>query len=197
MSLTVPATATPSSDQDAASSMPQIFSSLIDQGWFAETLVGHLSSRDALALAAAARACRVVRLAPLMTGVVADNAWHNSSAQYSAHRWQRIPLDTEGLQCHSVVLHCQWKDQGWGNVKGMLSVVEGENGRAPDDYKPWSDVVVCGKAPAPHQWTALSLGFVPKRAHLAHYWLWARAGGGGGHSLHVANLQVRAVVYEP
>ena len=76
----------------------------------------------------------------------------------------------------------------------MLSIVAAD-GKAPDDYQPWSEHVMCGKEPAPHEWQSLTLRFRPQPSEAAGprppYMICARAGGGGGHSLTVEELCVR------
>ena len=113
-------------------------------------------------------------------------------------------------------LHCfvsvRWCDQGWGNQKGMVSVVETAAAErqpaaeaaaeaaaqddkstlaAPGDYKPWGAWVVAGKEPAPHRMEPLRLSFPVRRG--ARYALWYRVGGGGGHSLRIENCSVHVV----
>ena len=96
-----------------------------------------------------------------------------------------------------------WRDQGWGNQKGMVSVVEttaadvaAEDDKsiapaAPGDYQQWGPRVVAGKEPAPHEEEPLRLSFrVRKRARYA---LWYRIGGGGGHRLRLSNCSVHVV----
>ena len=92
-----------------------------------------------------------------------------------------------------MLVRCQWSDQGWGNQKGMLSVVRA-NGRAPGDYRAWGNYVVCGQEPAPHEMSPLTLRFRPDApgpgGAQVPYRIWARAGGGGGHYLTVRELEV-------
>jgi len=75
----------------------------------------------------------------------------------------------------------------------MLSVVAAD-GKAPNDYCKWSDKVVCGREPAPHSEQQLVMSFRPSNDdNLQPYTIFARAGGGGGHSLHIRNLSVRVL----
>ena len=92
------------------------------------------------------------------------------------------------------VVTMTWRDQGWGNQKGMVSVVEtlpsdpteGGPGTPSDtpearrDHKPsgmpWGPCVVAGREPAPHADETLRLSFPIKRG--ATYALWYRVGAG-------------------
>ena len=147
---------------------------LLDQKWFAPMLVDRLCARDALRFAAVSRNCRVVRLqAPLdfddtttTTGAGAAPRTLDELGRrdaYHAKVWHTLPRIPHNT-FHTVLLQCSWRDQGWGNSKGMLSVATND-GRAPDDYKPWSDRIVCGKEPAPHKLTPLCLQFRPYTRH--------------------------------
>ena len=107
------------------------------------------------------------------------------------------------------VVTMTWRDQGWGNQKGMVSVVEtlpsdpteGGPGTPSDtpearrDHKPsgmpWGPCVVAGREPAPHADETLRLSFPIKRG--ATYALWYRVGGGGGHRLRVRYCQLHLV----
>ena len=148
---------------------------LLDQKWFAPMLVDRLGAKDALRFAAVSRNCRVVRLqAPLdfddtpatATGAGAEPRTLDELGRrdaYHAQVWHTLPRIPHNM-FHTVLLTCSWRDQGWGNSKGMLSVATND-GRAPDDYKPWSDRIVCGKEPAPHKLTPLCLQFRPYTRH--------------------------------
>ena len=196
---------------------------LLDQKWFAPMLVDRLGAKDALRFAAVSRNCRVVRLqAPLdfddtpatTTGAAAASRTLDELGRrdaYHAKVWHTLPRIPHNM-FHTVLLTCSWRDQGWGNSKGMLSVATND-GRAPDDHKPWSDRIVCGKEPAPHKLTPLCLQFRPyytrhtdeETANSGHtadnedsiqpYTIWYRIGGGGGHRLIVKDLCVRILTY--
>ena len=203
-----PAPDSPTTPPSDARITPVAFADLLDQGWLAPLVVQRLPPADALRFAAASRACRVVRLRPPLSGLEASRSWSNSPSQYRAHEWQKLRLDEQHI--HTVILRCEWKDQGWGNRKGMLSIVA-DGGKAPDDYQPWSPAVVAGKEPAPHSYESLELRFRPPptddEAPVLHgafvsrldvqrtYTLCARAGGGGGHALSVKDLTVRILAF--
>ena len=186
----------PPTTQDGAE--PSVtLADILAQGWLAPCIAAQLPAKDALAFAAVCRDCRVVRLAPPLKLKETKQTWHNPSSRYSAHEWQDLPLDANTRRrAHSVLLKCRWQDQGWGNRKGMLSVVA-EGGTAPNDYTRWSEKVLAGAEPAPHDQQPLALSFrAPEGAELPPCKLFARAGGGGGHSLTVSQLCVRALVFE-
>ena len=181
---------------------PVTFSDVLEQSWFATYLTTFIATSDIFNYAACCRGTRVVRLLRPNPRHEMARSWDNPPSQYAAHEWQ--PLDLVGVgklpRGHSVIVKCEWKDQGWGNRKGMLSVVK-DDGKAPNDYQPWSEAVVCGKEPAPHEWQELKLSFrVDHRdggdgvGDCPKYRLCARAGGGGGHSLQVRNLVVREIL---
>ena len=187
---------------DEGAALPLACTDVLEQGWFAGYLVHFIASADVLNFAACCRRTRVVRLAPSNPWITTNKTWKNDASRYSAWEWQHLRLAQQlsgpcSHRVHTVFLKCEWKDQGWGNRKGMLSVVSDE-GKAPNDSQPWSAAVVCGKEPAPHQWEKLSLSFCALRflndgtEHT--YRLCARAGGGGGHALSVRQLIMRELL---
>ena len=175
---------------DAGSTEPSGITTLMSQDWFIPFLVHHLDSDDLLRFAGICRATRVLRLTPALPLEEEGRTWNNPPSRYFPHVWQPIP-HLEGLKLNSVHVRCRWKDQGWGNRKGMLSVVRA-GGQAPNDYCKWGPDVMCGKEPAPHDFQRLSL-YYRSPADGERFDLCARAGGGGGHSLSVDKLVVRAI----
>jgi len=174
------------------------FEDMLQQGWLAPLIAAWLPAEDALRFATASHLCRVVSLeSPVGEWhLERERSWRNDSSRYSAHEWQPLAIDRQHT-VHSVVLKCRWHDQGWGNRKGMLSVVA-PGGAAPNDYAAWSPHVLCGQEPAPHNEEPLTLRFRPPanaREPNATYMICARAGGGGGHSLTVKALRVRILRY--
>lgn len=118
-----------------------------------------------------------------------------------AHEWFAIPVNTSTV--HAVIVTGVWKDQGWGNEKGMLSIVA-NNGQAPDDFKEPSRDVVAYIYPAPHKWKEFQLSATVKKGYKTHgsaeqaieeYKVWYKIGGGGGHTLHVRKVFVRLLEY--
>lgn len=94
--------------------------------------------------------------------------------------------------------------QGWGNKKGMVSIVDesapggfkdgGEPlpAKAPGDYQPRPPCVVAA-VNVPHEDAAVCLKCQIAGSTGPHV-LWCRVGGGGGHALAVSNCRVHALV---
>ncbi len=172
---------------------PQLsLSLLLSQGWVAKKIATFLDAKNVTRFASASRDCRVVRLRWVPITESSLHRYGNVDVYYPS-LWQTLPVVRNA---HTVMMKCKWYDQGWGNRKGMLSVVT-KDGRAPDDYKPWSEDVVVGAEPAPHRKEPLSLSFRPRQDEDQQpYGIWVRVGGGGGHQLSVKDLRVGALVYE-
>ena len=187
---------------------PTTLSTLLEQDWAplylanailcsgskqgnAAAQAGNPSLRDAiqqcLAFAAVCQASRVIRLLPPRH--LNDAVFRSDASRYTAFEWQSLSVRPGDLRLAAAVVQCEWKDQGWGNRKGMLSVVK-DGGRAPNDYAAWGSDVIVGCEPAPHNYEKLDLCFRPAD-DAVRYQLFARAGGGGGHSLFVRKVQVR------
>jgi len=167
-------------------------SSLLGQGWLAPIIISMLDATDATRFACASRDCRAIRLQTIDLQYNCCDL-HGPSNIYYAKVWQSLPDFDQ--RPHTIFLRCLWKDQGWGNRKGMISIVA-NGGKAPNDYKPWSDLVMCGKEPAPHDLSPLSLSFHPTEETMKEaYKIWLRVGHGGGHRLEVEDLCVRVLSY--
>jgi len=176
--------------------------------WFPAAVAAALSPCDALALASAAPQFRCVRLRA--TPVAQASAeWYGPADVYAAFRWQPLP-PVDPARTHTAFVDATWKDQGWGNRKGMISVVDEsfDDAKAPGDRDAspswqgfragegspstsqstrWPACVVAGKEPAEHESTPLRLSFRPRNPKHA---LWARVGGGGGHRLEVSGCRL-------
>ena len=180
---------------DGAADAPQMtFDQLLDHPDTMQLIAFSCDAQAALALSATcSRAPRFKLIASPVQETSGD--WHGPSHVYSALPWQKLSLQSHATRLHTVYVACSWRDQGWGNRKGMLSVVAGEDGEAPGDYQPWQPCVVAGREPAPHELSPLRLEFKPEIDTAAGGWLpyrlFARVGGGGGHSLCVRHLAVR------
>lgn len=170
------------------------FSDLLQQQWFAPHLMDFFENAgEVTRFACVSRDCRVVSLHPPLKTLFQEQChWHGPTDEYSPKKWQDIDIPTD-LNVHSVLLKCFWRDQGWGNRKGMFSVVT-NNGRAPNDYIAWSKDVVCGKEAAPHDLERLVLQFRPSTKET--YKIWLRVGGGGGHQLVIEDLTIRILSYQ-
>lgn len=181
-----------------------VVNNVFNQDWFPLTIVSYLKAFEALAFSSTTSSLRCVRLKDIEDppNWERDHTWRNSASQYSANFWQTISLQKE---YHTVYLCMRWKDQGWGNRKGAVSIVDNNsNGgqlpdgtllpaRAPNDFKPCGPCVLDLITPAPHNMGPLRLSFSPKAG--GSYSLWARAGGGGGHSLFVEDCKLVALEY--
>jgi len=165
---------------------------LLSQGWVAKKIANFLDEKDVTRFASVSRDCRVVRLQLFHTEPSLNR--NGGYEVYQASLWQTLPVVPNA---HTMVIKCRWKDQGWGNRKGMLSVIT-KGGRAPDDYKAWPEGVMAGAEPAPHRTEPLLLSFRPRHGvgeEDQPYGIWYRVGGGGGHRLIVEDLRVGALVY--
>jgi len=179
--------------------------------WFPAHIASLLSVSDAMRWCTSTRSLRTLRLRELLQedGTLppdwqVNGSWSRSDDIYHAHRWQVLLNGDLSSKAHSAFVTMDWRDQGWGNQKGMVSVVdEGPSGvvpsfntatsawtgpHAPNDYKVSGPWVVAEKSPAPHTYTTLKLSFKP--ADSSVYSLWRRIGGGGGHSLKLESCRV-------
>ena len=154
------------------------------------TIAAYLDPVDALALDACGKETRCVALAAPVLVSGEPRSWHGSLDGYEAKEWLELPRFD---RAHSCAIAFLWKDQGWGNRKGMLSVVE-EGGKAPGDYAQWAPEVVAGLEPAPHELTRDVVSF-RVRPGVRSYRLWVRVGGGGGHSLSVIKVQATVLAF--
>jgi hypothetical protein len=108
---------------------------------------------------------------------------------------RKIPIFF-GSSIHSIILTCRWRDQGWGNRKGQLFVLgfpDSEN-RDPDNLS-FSDGRLAYRSQiAPHAEERLKFSFKRRRNEI--YYIWFKAGGGGGHELQIADLIVHTAVFD-
>jgi hypothetical protein len=195
----------------AASVLPSqvVFENHTD--WFPTYIADLLSAPEAMSFCTVARKFRVLRLKELTAtdGTLPhdwerNQSWHGSRDVYYAHRWQVPVSGVVSSISHTAFVSLRWRDQGWGNQKGMISVVdEGSSGRlpqydnttsawtgphAPNDYKTAGAWVVSANFPAPHRDSPLKVSFPVVDTSV--YSLWYRVGGGGGHSLTVSDCRV-------
>uniref|UniRef100_A0A7S3LLQ6 Uncharacterized protein n=1 Tax=Aplanochytrium stocchinoi TaxID=215587 RepID=A0A7S3LLQ6_9STRA len=161
---------------------------LQDHEWFRRELFAWLSLDSLLSLSTASKSVNFVRQVRNQTLQETARVWHNDPHTYHAHFWQRLTFRPDTKLAR---IYCKWKDQGWGNKKGMFSVVKGD-GKAPNDGCEWGSDVVVGSEPAPHQWEKLYMDFPVHPAE--KYSIWARAGGGGGHHIHIKDLSVHEMI---
>jgi len=98
---------------------------------------------------------------------------------------------------HSIILTCNWRDQGYGNRKGGLFVVEVDVNDDPNTTTLESienGKIVYQSPVAPHEeeYLQMSFNYSPSKA----YYLWFRIGGGGGHQLVVRNLEMHTIIHD-
>jgi len=98
---------------------------------------------------------------------------------------------------HSIILTCNWRDQGHGNRKGALFVVAVDVNDDPNTTTLESienGKIVYQSPLAPHEEENLQMPFnySPSKA----YYLWYRIGGGGGHQLQVRNLEMHTIIHD-
>jgi hypothetical protein len=108
---------------------------------------------------------------------------------------RKIPIFF-GSSIHSITLTCRWNDQGWGNRKGQLFVLgfpDNEN-RDPDNLSFSDGRLAYQSESAPHAEEHLKFSFERRRNEI--YYIWFKAGGGGGHELQIANLIVHTAVFD-
>ncbi|GMH52062.1 hypothetical protein TrST_g4216 [Triparma strigata] len=150
-----------------------------------------LSLKDVKALCCTSKSCPKQREVNIKIDQPDSDFDRHPSNGYAAYVWQSFdfPPSRSRHLLHHCSIDCKWKDQGWGNRKGMLSVVK-NGGNAPGDYLPSGEDVVAEKQPAPHKEELLHLDFNLDPA--AEYHMWVRIGGGGGHQLFFRSTTVTA-----
>ena len=99
------------------------------------------------------------------------------------HLWMELPLPLQE-RLHSIHLNASWKDQGWGNRKGNVSITSSIHAFTPD-------IVV--NSGAEHTASQLNLEFKVQPGK--KYYLMYRVGGGGGHSLHVSDIKLKFLIH--
>jgi hypothetical protein len=163
--------------------------------------VAYLSTRDALRLSSLNSTFRRILSFSMLQDPVPllqSNNWNGTHDEESntPRRAVWIPVKFRH-KTHSVVLRCQWRDQGFGNQKGALFVVAVPASDDPNEQTLESienGTIVYESPLAPHQQESFQFSFAhsPEKA----YYLWYRVGGGGGHRLLVHNLSMRTLVYD-
>jgi len=112
---------------------------------------------------------------------------------------------------HSLIFRCNWVDQGWGDRKGLLAVVAypsvdaeqlPENIPANDSRYPrvWSvggrgRLVYITRQFVPHHRDALRIT-LPRPKPGESFFLFALAGGGGGHEIHISDVTLQTIVFD-
>eukprot|EP01083_Nonionella_stella_P075701 205873_1 len=145
--------------------------------------------------------------------VQAKASWHDRDDSY--HIWRNIdPIFPDRV--HSIHFSCRIKDQGWGNRKGRLSIseiddtewkshLENENQiksnaiRKKSIFQRKSNAIrkkwIFQSPTSGHDFTTLQFEFKPLPGKV--YSIWYKVGGGGGHSLHIEDMKIRSLIYDP
>ena len=102
------------------------------------------------------------------------------------HLWMEIPLLLQE-KIHSMRLNANWRDQGWGNRKGEVFITT-------TSITPFrQDDIVVKSGIAEHRSRQLYLEFKPQPGK--KYYLMYKVGGGGGHSLHVSDVNLTFMIH--
>ena len=125
--------------------------------------------------------------------------WDGGYSGEEGHTPRRFGLIPTLLpyQTHSVILSCQWNDQGWGYQKGALFVValpKNDDLNLNTLSSIENGQIIYETPVAPHEKSPLQISFnyCPSKS----YFLWYRVGGGGGHRLEVENLNVHTLIFD-
>lgn len=104
-----------------------------------------------------------------------------------------IPILYPGRHVHSVRLCINWYDQGWGNRKGQVYVVE--RAQVPENHRRFQGGTAVYESPrAPHEPQRLKIVWSPREG--ATYDLWSKVGGGGGHQLTLQQGRSQVLIYD-
>ena len=109
----------------------------------------------------------------------------------------RFPLWNRRV--HSVSVTFLWRDQGWGNSKGQIFVVESKKTAQQDTGTTTEDQfgggrVIFQSGIAPHAEERLQIEFCPSDGK--QYYLWYKAGGGGGHAIYLIQGRLRTIIFD-
>eukprot|EP00553_Chaetoceros_curvisetus_P016065 CAMPEP_0204643594 /NCGR_PEP_ID=MMETSP0718-20130828/836_1 /ASSEMBLY_ACC=CAM_ASM_000674 /TAXON_ID=230516 /ORGANISM="Chaetoceros curvisetus" /LENGTH=174 /DNA_ID=CAMNT_0051664875 /DNA_START=51 /DNA_END=575 /DNA_ORIENTATION=- len=151
-----------------------------------------LDGRDAYHFQSASRAIlQSVNLAV----VVNENdgfSWYDCND--ARHLWTTIDPAFPLCRTHSILFTCKYKDQGWGNRKGFIHIAESI---FEDDEEGETQIkmgnIIYSSPRAEHHWMDLRFEFQPDDGK--RYSLWYQVGGGGGHTLHVASVSLKTLIY--
>lgn len=111
-----------------------------------------------------------------------------------------IPMAFPCRTTRTVRFSCVWRDQGWGNRKGRVAIIASRTDDTMPGRIPESDLNVHGQLVsytsevAGHHAENLVLTFCPKPNE--KYTLYMKAGGGGGHQLHLEQVLVHRVIFD-
>jgi hypothetical protein len=162
-----------------------------------------LSAKDAHSLNQTSRALHadlcLSTLSPAFQLYSNENWYGDVHTGDLPRRGSKIPIFF-GSSVHSIVLTCLWSDQGWGNRKGELFVLAFPDNDNQYQYPSSNNLsfldgrLVYRSQVARHEEESLKCSFNPRRNEI--YYIWFKAGGGGGHELRLRNLLVHTVVFD-
>jgi hypothetical protein len=103
-----------------------------------------------------------------------------------------------GVETHSVKLQFRWQDQGWGNRKGRLYIVQDDpNAPQNPNARFAGGKLICEtEEDAPHEPGQGSLLWHPSEFPSHQYSLWYKVGSGGGHALRVTNFSLTKFIFD-
>lgn len=115
-------------------------------------------------------------------------------------RWVILDSWLFPTQVHTVLFTCHYRDQGWGNRKGVIYITElSESQQEEEDHanadvrRNHRDKVIVQSDTAQHYDLFLCLKFKPKPG--VQYAICYKVGGGGGHELYIDHSKLKSVVY--
>lgn len=172
--------------------------SLVD---FPRELVGRLAEfleiRDALNLACSSK--KIYTVFPLVTlnpAIQLLPVRQFFGGHSDTHRMgPEIPV-VLGSRTHSIVLETRWRDQGYGNRKGVLFVIANDSNATRKEVQSFSIGRLVKASPLiHHDDRRITLHFRPKPKEVYH--LWIHVGGGGGHEIQLtAPLKMYTIVFD-
>lgn len=158
-----------------------------------KNIVAHLVAKDAVALASCSKTMH--RSLSLSTVTLEDPLISAYTIHGSVEEGE-IPVFVTSIpllfrnRVHSVVIDGVWRDQGWGNCKGMAYIVSNAAGSFRGRR------VAQTARTAGHNPTDFRMAFLVDSLRDHQYSFWCKAGGGGGHSLCISHAHVRLVLYD-
>mmetsp|Transcript_17464 Transcript_17464/g.25227 ORF Transcript_17464/g.25227 Transcript_17464/m.25227 type:complete len:279 (+) Transcript_17464:111-947(+) len=149
-------------------------------------IVSHLSRKDAVSYSqASTNQNKALNLSAITQPIVSSIRWyggyHNGD---TPRKFLEIPLLLRS-RIHSIVLRCEWKDQGWGDQKGQLFIKKGND----------ENVIDLSGLLAPHLLDDFEVSFHVDAS--SSYQIWYKVGGGGHHhELLIRNLEIQYIFFD-
>jgi len=118
-------------------------------------------------------------------------------SDFNVHLGFELPGLSRDSSIHTTILSMKWQDQGWGNRKSRVIItaeMKGEEYDAPT----WSNFegrrVIFRSSHASHTEERLKISFHPRTDET--YSLWFIVGGGGGHCIHLKEIELRTIAFD-